>query len=267
MSLPVLRLSIACACMVLLAVAESLWPRRPWRRPRRQRWFANLSLQCVNTVIASCMGGLSAVHAAIFAADYGWGVLHGLALPLGLQVPLTVIVLDLIIYGQHVLFHRVPLLWRLHAVHHTDTELDFSSAVRFHPLEIVLSVLVKVVAVLLLGLPLVGVILFEIILNTAALWNHANLYIPKKWERCLRKFVVTPDMHRVHHSVSRVEMNGNFGFFLSCWDRLFATYLWRPLAGHQRMKIGLADYQHAGDDTLRLSWMLRAPLFLRSHSD
>jgi len=252
-----LRLGSFLGVLLLMLVWEAGLPRRPvpvgnWRR----RWI-NLVLVACNSLLVRLLVPVAAGGVALMAAQQGWGLFNWLELP---QLPATVlaiVVLDLAIYAQHVVFHHVPVLWRLHRVHHTDLALDATTGLRFHPLEILLSLLYKMLVVWLLGAPLLAVVVFEILLNAMAVFNHANICLPVRLDSLLRVLIVTPDMHRVHHSVIKAETNSNYGFNLSCWDRLFHTYTAQPRDGHLGMTIGLLEYR----DPRRLSLLglLRQP--------
>lgn len=257
-TLPLIRFLLTTVMMAVMAFCEIMWQKRPLQNPRFVRWVGNVSIQVVNAAMMSFFTSVGALSAAAFAEDFNIGLLNLLVLPFWLRCLIAVVCMDLIIYFQHRMFHFVPALWRVHGVHHADTDLDFSSGLRFHPLEILVSAIIKTVSVLLLGIPVLAILIFEIILNLAALFNHSNIYIPKRIDRKLRRILVTPDMHRVHHSVAPIEINRNFGFCLSCWDQWFGSYLARPLAGHQKMKIGLSKLQGQGK-VLKLNWMLKAP--------
>jgi sterol desaturase/sphingolipid hydroxylase (fatty acid hydroxylase superfamily) len=187
----------------------------------------------------------AAVGAAIVAQERGWGLFNLLSLPAWLEIAAAVILLDLLIYGQHVLFHAVPTLWRVHRVHHADLEFDVTTGLRFHPVEIVLSMTIKIAAVMLLGAAALAVLIFEVLLNATSMWSHANIRLPLGLDRAVRRLIVTPDMHRTHHSVVPRETHSNFGFNLACWDRLFGTYRAEPEAGHEGMIIGLPQYRSA----------------------
>jgi len=226
-----------------MALWELVAPCRPLFAPKGHRWGSNLGLVALNTLILRTVLPLTAVNLATIATEHHWGILSLLTLPFWLQVVLSVVLLDLIIYGQHVLFHAIPLLWRLHKVHHADLDLDVTTGLRFHPLEILLSMGIKFVAIVLLGTPALAVIIFEILLNATALFNHSNVSLPQGIDRVLRWVIVTPDMHRVHHSVIPAESNRNFGFNLPWWDYLFGTYRDRPSLDVQAMAIGLLEYQ------------------------
>ncbi len=238
-----IRLSAFVACFAVLAVAEALAPRRRRLLGRRERWGGNLGLVLVDTIVVRLMPPVTAVGVAALAEARGWGMLHATGpWPAWLGILVSVVWLDFAIYLQHVLFHAVPALWRLHRVHHTDLDLDVSTGVRFHPAEILLSVGFKAVAVAALGPPVAGVILFEVALNAGSLWSHANLRLPPAADRLLRATLVTPDMHRVHHSADPTETDTNFGFTFSWWDRLLGTYNAQPKAGHDAMEIGIGGF-------------------------
>jgi sterol desaturase/sphingolipid hydroxylase (fatty acid hydroxylase superfamily) len=199
----------------------------------------------------------AAVGMALVAGERGWGLLNNVDLTPVVAVVVSVFVLDLLIYFQHVMFHAVPALWRLHMVHHADVDFDVTTGLRFHPLEIVLSMLIKLAAVALLGAPAVAVIIFEVVLNATAIFNHGNIRLPVAVDRVLRLIVVTPDMHRVHHSVKTPETNSNFGFNLPWWDRLLGTYRDQPEEGHEKMVIGLSQFQDRPRQSL--PWLLAVP--------
>lgn len=245
----ILRLSTFGGVLLLLLLAEAALPRRQRTRPRRRRWMANFGLVVLNTVVARLLLPFSVAGVALMAEEYSWGWLHRIDCPGWLEIVLAFVVLDLVIYLQHVLFHAVPLLWRLHRVHHADRDVDASTGVRFHTLEILLSLGIKVIAVVVLGAPALAVLLFEIMLNATSLFNHANLRLPTWLDRVLRLVLVTPDMHRVHHSLARRETNSNFGFNLPWWDCLFGTYRAQPAAGHETMLLGLEQFQDESADS------------------
>lgn len=254
---PLIRSSTFIALLLLVGLAELLAPRRPLRTGRGFRWFNNLSLVVVDSVLLRLLFPLLAVETALVSQEHGWGVLNLIAAPAWVAVPLAILALDFIIYLQHRIFHAVPWLWRLHMVHHADPDIDVTTGVRFHPVEIILSMLIKMAAVLALGAPPVAVFLFEVLLNATSMFNHGNVRLPLGLERLLRLIVVTPDMHRVHHSVHRDETDSNFGFNVPWWDRLLRTYRDQPRDGHAQMTIGLPQFQN----NLRqsLPWMLAAP--------
>lgn len=249
----------AAFALVLLAMAlwEVLASRRPQRISRRQRWPGNLLLVALNTLLVRLLFPLAGVGAALVAAEQGWGLFNLIALPMWLTVVASVIALDMAIYFQHRLFHAVPWLWRLHRMHHADLEFDVTTGLRFHPLEILISMGIKLAVVTLLGAPALAVLIFEVLLNATSMFNHGNVRLSTGIDRGLRLLVVTPDMHRVHHSIIRRETDSNFGFNLPWWDRLFGTYRDQPAAGHLGMTIGIDDFREAHD--LRLDRMLRQP--------
>ncbi len=245
-----LRGEFSLGLLVLLAGAEAVWPRRGRTQPRLRRWPGNLGIAVVDALAVRLVFPVVALGVALWAARRGWGLLNLVALPGWMSIILAVLALDLAIYAQHVVFHKVPLLWRLHRMHHADLDLDVTSGARFHPLEIMLSMLIKMAVVLALGAPPLAVLLFEIILNATALFNHGNLGLPAGVDRWLRLLVVTPDMHRVHHSVLRAETDSNYGFNLPWWDRLFGTYRPQPKLGQLGMVIGLEDFHEPGASRL-----------------
>jgi len=253
----VIRLSAALGIFLVMIAWEVWRPRRPLPMGRRQRWPINLGLAALNMLLMRVtIGGLAYV-AAIQAQAHGWGVLHMIAAPAWLAVAATLLLLDFAIYGQHILMHKWPLLWRLHQVHHTDLEFDATTAVRFHPFEIMLSMAYKVCWILLLGAEPVAVIAFEIILNGAATFNHSNVDIPLALDRALRRLIITPDMHRIHHSPRRAETDSNYGFSISLWDRVCGTYVADPQEPQSRMAIGLAAYRKPAE--LSFLKLLRLP--------
>lgn len=252
-----LRVGSYVSVLVLMATWELLVPRRPLTAPKLCRWGGNLTIVVLNTIIARLffMGGVMAV--AVMATEHGWGLFNLIEGPAWLELALAVMALDFIIYWQHQVFHSVPILWRFHMMHHSDLDLDVTSGVRFHPVEIVISTMVKAVAVLVLGVAPLAVVIFEIILNATALFNHSNVHMPLGLDRVLRYLIVTPDMHRIHHSTDVRETNSNYGFNVPWWDRLFGTYCPEPSLGQLGMKIGL---EHLGPPVcLNLFMMLRFP--------
>jgi sterol desaturase/sphingolipid hydroxylase (fatty acid hydroxylase superfamily) len=255
------RIGAFAAVLGALALAELLWPRRELRHARLARWATNLSIVALGAVLVRVMGliaqPLVAAGAALLAEGRGWGLLNLVAWPTWLEIAVALVVLDFAVYLQHVLSHRVPALWRIHRMHHADVDFDVTTALRFHPLEIGLSMLYKVVWALALGPAVLAVVLFELILNACAMFNHSNLYLPAPYDRMLRTLLVTPDMHRVHHSVLPGEHHRNFGFNLSIWDWLFATYKAEPRDGHEAMTIGLAPWQSQAPT--QLGWCLSIP--------
>lgn len=256
-----LRLGVFLSLLILMSAAEALWPRRARLYSRLRRWSTHAGIVVLGSAVVRALAALGvpllAVAVAGWAQAAGVGLMNLVAGPAWLEFVATIVVLDLLLWAQHLVSHRVPLFWRLHRVHHADRDFDASTALRFHPLEIAASMLVKCVAVLLLGAAPAAVIAFEILLNGMAMFNHANLRLPAGLDAALRRLVVTPDMHRVHHSVLAAEHQSNFGFNLSAWDRLFGTYKAQPEAGHEAMTIGLGEFQSA--QPTRLWWSLALP--------
>jgi len=253
-----IRLGFFLGILVLVALWELARPRRRLTHPRWLRWYANLGLAALNTALVWLLIPLVPVALAVIAESRGWGLLNLVELPFWLEVLLAVIVLDFAIYLQHVVFHAVPALWRLHRMHHADLDFDVTTGARFHPVEILLSVAIKLAAVALIGAPAAAVLIFEILLNATSMFNHGNLRMPAWLDRVLRWIVVTPDMHRVHHSDIPAETDSNFGFNLPWWDRLFGTYRAQPRLGHEAMTIGLDRFRQRED--LHLHRMLLQPL-------
>ena len=236
-----IRIAAFGATFALMAAWELAAPRRALRVPKGQRWFANLGITLLDVALVRLLFPAAAVGVALAAGERHWGLFNAVTVPAPLAFLLSFIALDLVIWTQHVAFHRVPPLARLHRMHHVDLDFDVTTGLRFHPVEILLSLLIKSVAVVALGAPAAAVLLFELALNLGSLFNHGNVRIPAAIDRALRWLVVTPDMHRVHHSIVPEEINSNFGFFLSWWDRLFGTYSAAPRAGHDAMTIGVRD--------------------------
>lgn len=255
---PVIRLSCFLGVLVLMALWEALTPRRPQSVRRLLRWPNNLGLVVLNTFIVRLLFPLAGVGMAFLAETKGWGVFNLVSAPAWLAIPAAVLLLDLTIYGQHVMFHVVPLLWRLHRMHHADLEFDVTTGLGFHPGEIVVSMLIKLAAIFVLGAAPVAVLIFEAVLNATSMFNHGNVSLPAQVDRMLRLFVVTPDMHRVHHSVDRRETDSNFGFNVPWWDRLCGTYRDQPALGHDRMILGIDRFREPRE--LWLDRMLWQPL-------
>lgn len=245
-----IRLGAFTAVLVALGISELLWPRRDRSIGRLQRWPGNLGLVALDTLLVRLLFPVAAVGAALLSEQRGWGLFNLTTLPAWLEVLSGVILLDLLIYSQHVLFHRVPWLWQVHRVHHADLEFDVTTGLRFHPVEIMLSMAIKIVAVMVLGAAAVAVLIFEILLNATSMWSHSNIRLPGGIDPMLRLLLVTPDMHRTHHSVIPRETHSNFGFNLACWDRLFGTYRERPEAGHEGMTIGIPEYRSGAEQRL-----------------
>jgi sterol desaturase/sphingolipid hydroxylase (fatty acid hydroxylase superfamily) len=253
----IVRLSAFGGVFAVMALWELAAARRSLRAAKGTRWVANLGVTLLNTLAARLLFPTAAVGTALLSAERGWGLLNSLQLPAAISFVASVLALDLIIYLQHVMFHAVPTLWRLHMVHHADLDFDVTTGVRFHPVEIVLSMLLKLAAVVALGPPAAAVLVFEVLLNATAMFNHGNVRIPVFLDRILRLLVVTPDMHRVHHSVKPSETNSNFGFNFPWWDRLLGTYQDQPADGHEAMTIGLSQFQEHRRQSL--FWLVALP--------
>ncbi len=245
-----LRIGFFVGILAVVAAWEVVLPRRPLTVNKAGRWFNNFGIIVIDSLLVRLLFPVAALGVAAAASRQGWGLVAFLHLPPAAALLLSVLVLDLVIYLQHLMFHAVPLLWRLHMVHHADLDIDISTGLRFHPVEILVSMLIKMATVAALGPPVAAVLLFEILLNGTAMFNHGNIRLPLPVDRVLRLLVVTPDMHRVHHSVIIRETNSNFGFNFPWWDRLFGTYRDQPVAGHLGMTIGLSQYRRPGALTL-----------------
>ena len=255
---PAIRLGFFIGVFAIVALWELAAPRRVLSVSKALRWSSNLGLVVLNTVVLRLLFPLAAVGVAAFASENGWGLLNHFQVPFMLAVPLAVIVMDFVIWLQHVMVHAVPLLWRLHRVHHADLDYDLTTGARFHPLEIILSMLIKFATISVLGPPVVAVVIFEVMLNATAMFNHGNIRLPAAMDRALRWVLVTPDMHRVHHSIEDDETNSNFGFSLTWWDRLFGTYREQARAGQIGMTIGIRNFTNPLEVD-RLDGMLLLP--------
>ena len=254
---PYIRMAAFAGVFALMALWEVLQPRRNQSIGRGIRWPSNIGIVLIDTLVVRVLFPITAVGFAMLAERQGWGLFNLLGFPGWLAIPLAVLILDLAIYFQHVLFHAVPALWRLHRMHHADLEFDVTTGIRFHPIEIVISMLIKLIVVTALGLSPAGVLIFEVLLNATSMFSHGNVRMRPSIDRALRWFVVTPDMHRVHHSIDARETNSNFGFNLPWWDRLFGTYRPVPKAGHEDMTIGIEQFRDTRE--LRLARMLIQP--------
>jgi sterol desaturase/sphingolipid hydroxylase (fatty acid hydroxylase superfamily) len=254
-----IRLGVFASVFVLMAGLEAVAPRRGRSTPRSERWLGNLGLVTTGSLLVRVMLPLAAVGTALVAREQGWGLLNAVTWPAWAEFALAFLVLDLAIYLQHVVFHAVPALWRLHGVHHADRDLDVTSGLRFHPVELLISMGWKMGVVAATGAGPWAVLVFEVVLNATAMFNHANIGLTGRLDALLRLLVVTPDMHRVHHSVIRRETNSNFGFNLPWWDRLLGTYRAQPREGHQGMTLGLRQFQDPAVRTGSLWWMLWTP--------
>lgn len=238
-----IRLSVFAGVLLLVALWEIIAPRRPLLDSKRKRWFTNLTLVVIDTIAIRLLFPILPVALAYIAETRGWGIFNVMQMAPWLKFMLSFLILDFVIYIQHLLFHYVPILWRLHRMHHTDLDLDVTSGNRFHPLEIAISMLIKMAAVLFLGAPGAAVLAFEVVLNACAMFSHGNIKLPVTLDRLLRLLLVTPDMHRVHHSTIVRETNSNFGFNFPWWDRICGTYRPQPEKGHLDMDIGLKEYR------------------------
>lgn len=248
---PLLRLAAFVGVFALMWLWEWRAPGYPRRIGRKDRWPGNLGILLLDTAIVRLVFPVAVVGIALAGEQHGWGLFQAyIELPAWIEIVACIGLMDLAIYLQHVLFHSIPVLWRLHRMHHADLELDFTTGIRFHPIEIVMSALIKVAVVAALGVPAVAVVLFEIMLNASSMFNHGSVRIPPGVERALRLIVVTPEMHRVHHSIDRHETNSNFGFNHPWWDRLFGTYRAAPAAGLTNMTIGIEQFRDVGESRL-----------------
>ncbi len=255
---PIVRLSAFFGIFALMGVWEALSPRRARLLPRRVRWLHNLALLVLNSLILRLLFPVAAVGFALLATERGWGLLNAIGVPFWWAFVLSVIALDFAIYLQHIMFHAVPLLWRLHRVHHADADIDVTTGARFHPIEILLSMLIKFAAIAVLGAPAAAVLVFEVLLNATAMFNHANLRLREAVDRLLRWVLVTPEMHRIHHSIEVAEANSNFGFNLPWWDRLFGTYRERARLPQENMAIGVKGLT-GSDAAVKLTGLLALP--------
>ena len=254
-----IRLGAFVGLFALFAALEAFAPRRPRALPRQGRWVTNMAIVVLDTLTLRALAlvvPLLAVGAAVDAQAQGWGLLNLADWPVWVEIVLAVLVFDFAIWAQHLVTHKVPLFWRFHRMHHADRDMDVTTAVRFHPVEIAASMGLKIGLVYLIGPAAVAVVLFEVMLNGTAMFNHANIRLPLALDRTLRRVLVTPDMHRVHHSIHRHEHDSNYGFALSIWDRMFGTYVAQPQAGHDAMTVGL---QWQDDRPARLGWSLGLP--------
>jgi sterol desaturase/sphingolipid hydroxylase (fatty acid hydroxylase superfamily) len=253
----IIRLTCFATIFAAMALWELLRPRRPLAAGRWARWPGNFGILLIDIGVVRILAPTAAMGASLFAAGHGWGLLRLAELRLSVAALLGFLALDLAIYLQHVVFHRVPLLWRLHRMHHADLDVDVTTGLRFHPIEILISLAIKVAVILALGIPVIAVLAFEVVLNATSMFNHSNVVMPAWLDRALRLLLVTPDMHRVHHSVIRRETDSNFGFNLTWWDRLFRTYRAEPEAGHAGMTVGLPIFREPRE--LRLDRLLTQP--------
>lgn len=255
---PLIRLTSFLSIFLLMAVWEVAAPRRALTTSKPKRWFANIAIVVLNTIVARLLFSTTAIAAAVIVGQKGWGLLNLLAWPPWLLSITALVTLDLILYLQHVMFHALPFFWRFHMMHHADLDVDVTTGARFHPVEIVFSMLIKLAAVVLIGPPPAAVLAFEVVLNATSMFNHGNVRMPEPLDRFLRWVIVTPDMHRIHHSVIRQETNSNFGFNLPWWDRWLGTYRPDPEKGQTGITLGLDQFRNP--QHLTLLWMLALPL-------
>jgi len=253
----IIRLTFFFGILAIVAVWEVIAPRRLLTDNKGRRWFTNLSLVVIDTIVVRFFLPVLPVGMAIMAQERGWGILNLIILPTWIKIILAVVALDFIIYLQHLIFHFLPILWRLHRMHHTDLDIDVTTGNRFHPIEIIISIGIKMAAVALIGPPTMAVVVFEVVLNATSQFNHGNIKLPVALDNWLRLIVVTPDMHRVHHSIIPRETNSNFGFSLPWWDRLCGTYRPQPEEGHTAMSIGLKEFRNPAN--LNLGHLLIQP--------
>lgn len=253
-----IRLSFFAGFLTLFATTEAVFPRRALQCSKISRWFSNLSLSLINGFVLRLIFSLFPLYLSIFLLENKIGLFNIIEIPLWGSFILSIILLDLVVYFSHILFHKYRFLWRMHKVHHTDLDFDVTTGIRFHPFEAVVSMLIKIVAVAILGIHPIAFIIFEILLNASSLFEHSNIHIPAKIDKIIRFLIVTPDMHRVHHSTIMKETNSNYGFNLSIWDRLFKTYIAQPEKGHLGMDIGLNKYRE--EQELKLMNLLLIPI-------
>ncbi|MCZ6828601.1 MAG: sterol desaturase family protein [Gammaproteobacteria bacterium] len=258
------RLSALLAIVLVVASWEILWPRRPLSISKVLRWSNNWAISLLNSLLLYLVFPVLGVGFALLLEDKNWGLFNVLAVPVWLSIPLFVLIFDCAIYWQHRLYHWVPLLWRLHRMHHADPDFDVSTGIRFHPVSIVLSMLIKLLVIGLFGPAAIAVLLSEVLLNVTSMFNHGNIAIPTQVDKWLRLLVVTPDMHRLHHSVSVAETNSNFGFNFPWWDRLFGSYRDQPDGGHLGMEIGVRGFQRPEDQMLHR--LIAHPWYQESHA-
>lgn len=252
-----IRLGVFFGILVVMFLWELIAPRRPLTTSKITRWFSNLGLVLIDSIVVRLVFPTALAGITLLVQQRGWGLFNQFELPYLLKIIFSVLILDFVIYLQHIMFHSVPLFWRLHMVHHTDMDIDVTTGVRFHPVEIILSLGIKMIVVILIGAPLAAVLIFEIILNGTSMFNHGNVRYSQNIDSILRLLVVTPEMHRVHHSTIRWETNSNLGFNFPWWDRLFGTYRGQPAKGHLEMTIGLEPYKEP--KKLTLPWLIVLP--------
>ena len=254
---PTIRLAFFLGILVLCASSEYVFPLTKRKEKRLKQWPINLSISVLNTLCLKVVFPLLAIDVAYYVSNNAIGLFNNFLIDPILVIVLSLFMLDLLIYAQHVMMHRLPLLWRLHRMHHTEIGLDVTTAVRFHPIEIVISMIIKILFVLLFGIPVIAVIIFEILLNGLSLFNHSNILLPRFLEKMLNKIIITPEIHWIHHSVIPKETNSNYGFNLSIWDKIFGTYTAKPTLQYDEMQQGLSEFGH--DQSLNLIELLISP--------
>ncbi len=259
-----IRLGVFLGLFALFGLTEYFTPRRKLTMLKTNRWFTNILIIIIDGALVRIFFPAAAVGVALWASSKGWGLFNLIDAPLWLAALVSIVVLDFAVWWSHLLSHKIPLLWKIHRMHHSDRDIDVSTAIRFHPIEIVVSMLWKVCWVIALGAPAVAVIMFEIILNGLALFNHSNTKLPLKLDAIIRKLIVTPDMHRVHHSIIVRETDSNYGFNLSIWDRMFSTYNDQPKLGHDDMVIGIEEWQD--EKPTQIGWSLSVPFISQKKS-
>jgi len=260
-----IRLFFFFGIFVIMAILESIFTKRELLLSKNKRWLNNISLVFLNTIIIRILFPTATIGISIYAHNNGIGLFNILELTITSTIMLSVILMDLIIYWQHRLFHTINFFWKFHQVHHSDMDYDVTTGFRFHPIEIIFSMIIKFIFIFILGVPVIAIICFEVLLSAFAIFNHSNIHIPKKIDTFLRFFIVTPDMHRIHHSIYNKELNSNYGFNISLWDRLFKSYIHKPKKDYTKMTIGLSTLQDE-NKTVSLLNILKIP-FLKFHSN
>jgi len=258
----IIRLLFTVTIFTVMMIWEIIFPRRKLNTNKIRRWSMNIFITLFNSILVKIIFPLLPVSLALLAQKNNWGIFNNIQLPYELVFILSIVFFDFIIYLQHVMFHSLPILWRLHMMHHIDLDIDVTTALRFHPIEIIISAIIKLAVIMIIGPPVLSVLVFEIILNGTAMFNHSNVKMPRWLDRIIRLVIVTPDMHRIHHSVTIRETNSNFGFNLSWWDKLFGTYRSEPFLTHETMSIGHSLYRN--EKQLNLFYILAVPFIGKS---
>jgi len=262
----IFRMSAFLTLLALFAVTEWLFPRRKSYGYKPRRWFSNLSIVAINVGLLRLVFPLLAVEVSFITVEKGWGLFQLVGWPGWLNFGCSILILDVAIYMQHVMFHAVPTLWRIHKVHHTDLDFDVTTGVRFHPIEIIISMGIKIMTVIAFGISPIAIIIFEVLLNGSSMFTHTNIKLPLGLDRVVRWLIVTPDMHRIHHSTEMRERNSNYGFNLSLWDRLFGTYRQNPQVDHPDMELGTPAFRNP--KYLKINWLFLIPFLQdRHHKD